>query len=50
MSMTIENKSWLDRKEYPFKSNFFDLQIGKMYFASGRCSPFPAISGVQQAK
>ena len=23
--MTIESKPWLDRNDYPFKSNYFDL-------------------------
>ena len=30
--MTSENKTWLDRNEYPFKSNYFNLPLGKMHY------------------
>ncbi len=30
--MNIEEKSWLDKDDYPFKSNYFDLPMGKMHF------------------
>jgi len=44
--MTTENKSWLDRKEYPFKSNYFDLSIGKMHFVDeGEGSPIVFVHG-----
>ena len=26
--MTKEKKSWLDKKEYSFESNYFDLSVG----------------------
>lgn len=30
--ITKRERAWLDREEYPFKSNYFDLPIGKMHF------------------
>ncbi len=30
--MKSQNKSWLDKKEYPFNSNYFDLPMGKMHY------------------
>lgn len=28
----MENNSWLDKSEYPFKSHFFDTGVGKMHY------------------
>ncbi len=30
--MTTDNKPWLDRTDYQFKSNYFELPMGKMHF------------------
>lgn len=44
--MKTEYKSWLDRKEYPFKSNYFDLPIGKMhYLDEGKGNPIVFVHG-----
>ncbi len=44
--MTTENKSWLDRKEYPFISNYFDLPIGKMHYVDeGKGEPIVFVHG-----
>lgn len=44
--MTTENKSWLDRKEYPFNSNYFELPIGKMHYVDeGKGEPIVFVHG-----
>jgi haloalkane dehalogenase len=44
--MTSKNKSWLDRKEYPFNSNYFDLPIGKMHYVDeGKGNPVVFVHG-----
>ena len=30
--MTTDNKPWLDRTDHPFKSNYFELAMGKIHF------------------
>ncbi|WP_212748435.1 alpha/beta fold hydrolase [Maribacter algarum] len=32
MNLSAQNPKWLDRKEYPFESNYFQLPIGKMHY------------------
>lgn len=32
MSISAQNPNWLDRIEYPFKSNYFQLPVGKMHY------------------
>ena len=40
------NRSWLDRKDYPFKSNYFDLPMGKMHFVDeGQGLPIVFVHG-----
>ncbi|MBN8694597.1 MAG: alpha/beta fold hydrolase [Bacteroidetes bacterium] len=42
----METKTWLNRKEYPFKSNFFETGIGKMhYIDEGEGDPILFIHG-----
>ena len=44
--MSTENKPWSDRNDYPFKSNFFDLPMGKMYFVDeGQGLPIVFVHG-----
>ncbi len=28
----MENLSWLDRQEYPFASNYLELEMGRMHY------------------
>jgi len=44
--MTAENKPWLNRNDYPFKSNYFDLPMGKMHFVDeGQGVPIVFVHG-----
>ena len=44
--MTTENKPWLDRADYPFKSNYFELPMGKMHFIDeGKGMPVVFVHG-----
>ncbi|SNZ00598.1 alpha/beta fold hydrolase [Flagellimonas pacifica] len=44
--MKSQNKSWLDKNEYPFKSNYFDLPIGKMHYVDeGTGAPIVFVHG-----
>lgn len=44
--MESQNKPWLDKKKYPFKSNYFDLPIGKMHFVDeGKGTPIVFVHG-----
>ena len=45
-NMTTGNKPWLDRKDYPFKPNYFDLPMGKMHFVDeGQGLPIVFVNG-----
>jgi len=44
--MTTETDTWLDRKEYPFKNNYFDLPMGKMHYVDeGQGEPIVFLHG-----
>ena len=50
MSLTAQNQAsypdWLDRNEYPFESNYFDLPVGKMhYIDEGEGDPIVMVHG-----
>lgn len=42
----MSNVQWIDREEYPFKSNFLQLEMGKMhYIDEGRGPPIVMVHG-----
>lgn len=44
--MVVENKLWLDKDEYPFKSNYLELPMGKMhYIDEGQGTPIVFVHG-----
>lgn len=44
--MKTVNKVWLDRNEYPFKSNYFELPMGKMHYVDeGQGTPIVFVHG-----
>jgi len=49
MNLSAQNNNypnWLDRKEYPFESNYFELPIGKMhYIDKGEGDPIVMVHG-----
>lgn len=45
-STVDQNPSWLDKKEYPFKRNYFDLPMGRMnYIDEGEGNPIVMCHG-----
>lgn len=46
MSLSAQNPKWLDRNEYPFESNFFQLPMGKMHYVDeGKGDPIVMVHG-----
>lgn len=46
MNLSAQNPKWLDRNEYPFESNYFELPMGKMhYLDEGKGEPIVMIHG-----
>jgi len=46
MSISAQNPKWLDREEYAFESNYFQLPMGKMhYLDEGKGEPIVMIHG-----
>lgn len=44
--MIAQNKSWLNRTEYPFKSNYLDLPMGRMHYVDeGKGIPIVFVHG-----